>query len=285
MSGHVLVSAVNVSEGRDVASINSLADECGDLLLDVHRDADHHRSVLTLGGVTEELVGHLRALVAAAVHRLDLADHVGVHPRFGVVDVVPFAPVGVSDLTEAIEARDQLAAWAGATLGVPCFLYGPLPDGGSRSLPEVRRGAFSALVPDTGPDRAHASGGAMAVGARLPLVAYNLWISAMTATETRGVAARARSGSLRTLGLVVGQLTQISCNLIDPDTVGPAEAYDRVAELLPASARIVRAELVGLVPTSILARTPESRWTELGLSAGTGLEARLEDRALRKRRS
>ena len=94
-----------------------------------------------------------------------------------------------------------------------------------------------------------------------------------------------RGERLRALGLVVGRFTQVSCNLIDPDTVGPAEAYDAVAASLPRAARVTRVELVGLVPSSVLARTPEDRWRELGLSAGDSLEARLEDRTLRRLRS
>lgn len=285
MSARVLASAVNVSEGRDAPTVDRIAAACGDLLLDVHRDADHNRSVLTLAGAPAELLDAVRSLVEVAVGTLDLTGHAGVHPRFGVVDVVPFTPVGTSDLSAAIEARDRLAIWAGAVLEVPCFLYGPMPDGGSRSLPEVRRGAFITLQPDTGPDQAHASGGAMAVGARGPLVAYNVWFTGMTPAETRAIAAKVRSDSLRALGLVVGEFTQVSCNLVDPDTVGPAEAYDKVAAALPEAAHIVRAELVGLMPSSVLTRTPEDRWPELGLSAADALEARLGDQTLKKLRS
>lgn len=285
MSARVLASAINVSEGRDPAVLELLADACGDLLLDLHRDPDHHRSVLTLGGPSVELLGRVRTLVSVAVRTLDLDGHSGVHPRFGVVDVVPFTPVGTADLAAAIEARDRLAIWAGATLDIPCFLYGPMPDGGIRSLPEVRRGAFVALQPDTGPGRPHGSAGAMAIGARGPLVAYNLWVSGLTAAETRAVAAGVRSESLRALGLVVGGSTQVSCNLVDPDRVGPAEAYDRVAASLLPGAHIERAELVGLIPASVLARTPEDRFDELGLSPRDGLEARLGDPTLRKRRT
>jgi glutamate formiminotransferase len=285
VSTRVLASAVNVSEGRDAPAVDLLAAACDDLLLDVQRDPDHNRSVLTLAGPAAELSDVLRSLVELAVRTIDLAAHSGVHPRFGVVDVVPFTPVGAADLAPAIEARDLLAIWAGAVLGVPCFLYGPMPDGGSRSLPEVRRGAFVTLQPDTGPARPHPSAGAMAVGARGPLVAYNVWVSGITPAETRVVAAELRSERLRALGLSVGRFTQVSCNLIDPDTLGPAEAYDRVAASLPPAARIERAELVGLVPASVLARTPSERWRELGLSAADGLEARLADPALRKLRS
>ena len=285
MSAPDLVSAVNVSEGRDTVTIDMLAEACGQLLLDVHRDADHHRSVLTVAGEPSLLLSALHELVRLALDILDLSEHTGVHPRFGVVDVVPFAPVGSHDLMAAIEARDRLAIWAGAVLAVPCFLYGPMPDGGWRSLPEVRRGAFGDLLPDTGPDAPHPSAGAMAVGARGPLVAYNLWLSGLTTAETREVAANVRNPALRALGLPVRGGSQVSCNLIDPERLGPADAYDLVAASLPALGRIERAELVGLVPQAVLERTPRERWEELGLSADDGLEARLADPSLRRRRS
>jgi len=280
-----LASAVNISEGRDTAVIDLIAEACGDLLLDVHRDEDHHRSVLTLAGEMNELLRSLHALIRTAVRSLDLSRHAGVHPRFGVVDVVPFTPVGHNDLTPAIEARDRLAIWAGAALEVPCFLYGPMPDSGSRSLPEVRKGAFGTMLPDTGPDHPHPSAGAIAVGARGPLVAYNLWVSGLTLAETRVVARRVRNRRVRALGLATGRATQVSCNLIEPNAFGPADAYDLVAATLSEGAFIERAELVGLVPTAVLDHTSEERYEQLGLSAADSLEARLDDRSLRKRRS
>jgi glutamate formiminotransferase / 5-formyltetrahydrofolate cyclo-ligase len=285
MSAPVLTSAVNVSEGKNVAVIDQLSAAAGELLLDVHRDPDHHRSVLTLAGPAADLLLAVRSLVELTVRSLDLTNHVGVHPRFGVVDVVPFSPVGSDDLTAAVEARDRLAIWAGATLKVPCFLYGPMPDGGSRSLPEVRRGAFVTLQPDTGPTHPERRTGAMAVGARRPLVAYNVWVSGITPADARATARRVRGKSLRALGLAVGQFTQVSCNLIEPEIIGPAEAYDRIAAALPARAQIVKGELVGLVPAAVLSCTPTERWGELGLSADEGLEVRLKDPSLRKRRS
>jgi len=112
-----------------------------------------------------------------------------------------------------------------------------------------------------------------------------VWVTGMAPAETRAIAAKVRSDSVRALGLVVGEFTQVSCNLVDPGTVGPAEAYDKVAAALPEAAHIVRAELVGLVPSSVLTRTPEDRWPELGLSAADALEARLGDQTLKKLRS
>ncbi len=279
-----LVSAVNVSEGRDRATLEVLAAACGESLLDLHADPDHHRSVLTLGGPGPAVVAAVRSLVRTAVDTLDLSRHRGAHPRFGVVDVVPFAPVGSHELADPLEARDTLAVWAGATLGVPCFLYGPMPDGGERSLPEVRRGAFDTLRPDTGPDRPHPRAGAMAVGARRPLVAYNLWVDGLSVGELRAVAAQVRSAAVRTLALALSSGSQVSCNLVEPELVGPAEAYDRVAAALPAAARIRRAEVVGLVPRAVLERIDVRRFGTLGLRDDLCLEARMDDPSLRTRR-
>lgn len=277
--------ALNVSEGRDTATLDRLAEVCNEVLLDLQRDADHHRSVFTLGGDGGAVMGAVRRVVRLGVEMLDLADHVGAHPRFGVVDVVPFSPVSSEDLTDAVEARDTVAIWAGAALGVPCFLYGPMPDGGQRSLPEVRRGAFLTLLPDTGPSQPHLRAGAMAVGARRPLVAYNLWVEGLSSDQLRAVAAQVRSRAIRTLGFALGRGAQVSCNLVEPELVGPAEAYDKVAAALPTTGRIVRGELIGLVPRSVLDRIPAARLGELGLDATDCVEARLADRALRKRRA
>ena len=126
----------------------------------------------------------------------------------------------------------------------------PLAPRGPRGAPS------STLLPDTGPDRPHPSGGAMAVGARGPLVAYNLWVRGSRLAETRAVAARVRGPALRALGLAGRAATQVSCNLVDPSRSGPADAYDLVAAALPGAGRIVRAELVGLVPEAVLDATP-----------------------------
>lgn len=285
MSTDTLSSAVNLSEGRRSEAIDELAQSCQEHLLDIHHDADHHRSVLTLAGPLHPLLSSIKRLVQVALRVLDLSGHQGQHPRFGVVDVVPFTPVGHQDLTSAIEARDRLAIWAGSTLSIPCFLYGPMPDGGTRTLPAVRKGAFRTLQPDTGPDRAHASTGAMAVGARGALVAYNLWIEGISLPETKAVASAVRSPQVRALGLPLTECTQVSCNLIEPEIHGPAQAYDQVARALPPHGRIVRAELVGLLPARVLAQTPPERLHALGLSARDVLEVRLADPSLRKRRS
>lgn len=271
----LLECVVNLSEGRDLDLLDRLAAACSATLLDRHRDPDHHRSVFTLAGAASDVEASARSLASLAVSTIDLAGHGGVHPRFGAVDVVPFVPLGSADLAPAVTARDRFAEWAGRDLGLPCFLYGPLP-AGARTLPEVRRLAFGALSPDTGPTAPHPSAGACAVGARPVLVAYNLWLEGADGALARAVAARVRGPAVRTLGLVLPGAVQVSCNLVDPALVGPGRLYDEVsAALAGTGARVARAELVGLIPNGVLAAEPPERWAALGLSADATIEARL----------
>jgi glutamate formiminotransferase len=261
----VLECVVNISEGRRPEVVAAIGAAAGADLLDVHSDAHHHRSVLTLVG--EEAP---RAVARAAVAHLDLRSHDGVHPRIGVVDVVPFVGLGDASDADAVAARDRFGAWAADELGVPGFAYGP-----ERTLPEVRRGAFSALSPTWGPATPHPTAGAVADGARPLLVAYNLWLAPGTdLAVARSVAREVRSADVRTLGLAVGDEVQVSMNLVAPLVVGPAEVWDRVA----ARAPVARAELVGLVPEGVLERTPEGRWQQLDLGPKRTIEARLARR-------
>jgi len=260
----VLECVVNISEGRQEALVAAIAASVGADLLDVHCDPDHNRSVLTLFG--EEAP---RAVTIEAVARLDLRTHEGAHPRFGVVDVVPFVPLAGSDMRDAVAARDAFAGWAGVTLDLPCFLYGP-----ERDLPTVRRGAFVTLTPDRGPSTPHPTAGAVAVGARPPLVAYNLWVDEPVAKAAE-IARSLRGRAVRALAFALASGVQVSCNLVEPEEVGPASVYDAVA----AQARVERAELVGLVPESVLRAVPAHRWEELDLSEDRTIEARLARRS------
>jgi glutamate formiminotransferase len=303
MTGRIVECVVNVSEGRDEAALAEFAEAAGTALLDVHRDPHHHRSVFTLAGPSALVAARARALATSVVARLNLRDHIGAHPRLGVLDVVPFVPYEPGgpppdDLSGAVELREDFARWLGAELGVPAFVYGPArrrprapggrPDGrgepdlaaASRTLPEVRRDAFRALSPDYGPPQADARSGATAVGARRVLVAYNVWVSSPALART--VAAQVRSREVRTLGLTLGSRAQVSCNLVDPVKTGPADVYDAVRHQVSALGGVVEgAELVGLVPEVVLAAVPRHRRAEVGLSEDATVEARL---ALRSRR-
>ena len=261
----MLECVVNISAGAEAERVDGISRAAGPDLLDVHSDADHNRSVLTLVG--EDAPRHV---ARAAVAQLDLTRHRGAHPRFGVVDVVPFVPLGDTTPAEAEAARDRFLTWIADELAVPGFAYGR-----HRSLPEVRKRAFRDLAPDAGPPRPHPTAGAVAVGARDVLVAWNLWLAEPDLARARQVAAQVRGPHLRALGLAVGARVQVSMNLIAPQVVGPAEAWDAVSRLVP----VAGAELVGLVPASVLARTDPARWAQLDLDEERTIEARLARRA------
>jgi glutamate formiminotransferase len=275
----MLECVVNLSEGRDAAVLDALKDAAGAACVDVHSDTVHNRSVFTIvDSDTAVLEASVRALARLAGELLDIGLHKGVHPRLGVVDVVPFVPlgplqaegplvppVGPLALDEAIGARDRFVEWF-AALGVPCFAYGP-----ERTLPEVRRRAFRDLAPSAGPGEPHVSAGACCVGARPVLVAYNIVLDAGV-ERARAIAREIRSASLRVLGLDLGEgISQVSFNLVAPFDAGPAEAYDLVAD----RGVVIRAELVGLIPEGVLRSAPEDRWTQLDLSLSKTIEARL----------
>ena len=267
----MLECVVNVSEGRRPQLLSALRAAAGTALLDVHSDPHHNRAVLTLAGPHVE--EGTRAVARVAVELLHLGSHSGVHPRLGVMDVVPFVPLDnggdAVDLGPALAARDRFASWAGAELALPCFLYGP-----ERTLPEVRRRAFTDLVPDTGPSAPHPTAGASCVGARRLLVAYNLWLASdVPLSAAKRVAAAVRGPAVRALGLEVGDRAQVSLNLVEPTVVGPAEAFEAVASLVP----VERAELVGLCPAAAVADLSPSRRGELGIGDGGVLEARLSE--------
>jgi glutamate formiminotransferase len=271
---------VNISEGRDPRVVDRIAAAGGGHVLDVHSDPEHHRSVLTLAGPLDEVESAARNVAAVAVGLIDLTTHQGVHPRLGAVDVVPFVPLTTS-WEAVLGARDAYATWSAAALAVPCFRYGP-----ERSLPDIRRHAFTTLAPDTGPARPHPTAGATAVGARGLLIAYNVWIAATgeltdatPVSVARSLAARMRRPGLRTLGLAVDGGAQVSCNVIDPDRLTLVEVYDEVARgAAHAGCTVTRGELVGLLPQVALDAVPEPRRAALGLRAEDTIEFRLAAR-------
>jgi glutamate formiminotransferase len=261
--------------------LRALKAACGVALLDEHHDADHNRSVFTLaGGDVEPAV---QALARVAVEQIDLRDHDGVHPRLGVVDVVPFVPLAGSVMDDAVAAARRTAAWVGAELGVPAFLYGAADDE-ARTLPALRSAAFTTRAPDFGPDRPHPTAGAVAVGARPPLVAVNCVLAPdATAALAREIARalRERDGGLpgvRALAFPLasaGRL-QVSMNLTDLAATGIEAACSAVRRHAHEGGSDVAAvELVGLVPVAELDRcTPEFvAWA--GLRPDQTIEARL----------
>ena len=262
----MLECVVNISEGRNRDVLRQLAQVCADELLDVHVDPDHNRSVFTLLGIDAP-----RRLTRQAVELLQLETHQGVHPRLGVVDVVPFVPLDGSTMDDAIAARDAFAQWASSELSVPCFVYGI-----ERSLPDLRRDAWTHLQPQVGPNLPHSTAGAICVGARNYLVAYNAWLDASASeSSAREIAQAVRGDGIRTLALHVGDQWQVSMNLIEPERIGPDIATDRVHHFAKQqNVDIDHCELVGLISQNALKKISEERWNELDLSSEQTIECR-----------
>ncbi len=265
---------INISEGRDLPALEQLSRAAGSSLRDRHRDRFHNRAVFTMINERDQLLLDVHSLVHSAYRLLDLRQHSGVHPRLGVVDVVPFVALGPERPEEACALRDATASWFAESFSVPVFLYGPLSDGTVRTLPEVRRWAFTSLAPDLGPGEASPSRGAVAVGCRPILIAWNLWLRDVTFDEARRIASAIRQGAVRSLAFRVGEEVQVSCNVIDFGSVRLSQVYDQVSALLPRGGAIDRAELVGLAPRALLESESEERWEELGLSPDATIEAR-----------
>lgn len=267
-AGKKLYEAVpNFSEGRDAAKIGRIAAAvravAGVTVLDLHSDADHNRSVLTFVGEEGSLLDASVALARACVEEIDLAAHSGVHPRMGSLDVLPFVPLSGASMEEAASLAREAGQRLGA-LGIPVYLYGEAAAAPHRrNLADVRRGGYEGLSvrvgepgwrPDYGPAALPPRSGAVAVGARPFLVAFNAYLDTSDVDEARAVAAevRERDGGLpgvKALGLAAGGRAQVSMNLTDLEKTSVAGALDAVRRCAEErGARVEETELVGLVP-------------------------------------
>ncbi len=256
----------NVSEGRDPEVLLALRESFSDpaRLLDVHVDPDHHRSVFTLAGTATQLVDALLAAVAVAVERIDLRRHDGAHPRVGAIDVVPFVPLSPEREPDARDAAFALADRIAEHFDLPSFFYGLLTDdrrepaffrrGGTAEL--ERRLEGGEIATDRGPSRLHPTAGAVLIGVRGPLIAFNVNLRTTLVEVAREIAAviRERNGGLpgvRALGvgLPTAGLCQVSMNLTDWETTPPHIAFECVAaEAGARGVEIAGSELVGLMP-------------------------------------
>lgn len=281
----MLEAVVNVSEGRDPGRIRAIGAAAGRALVDVHTDPDHHRSVFTVAAreaaITEAAA---RRLTEVALEDLDLRDHTGVHPRLGVVDVVPFVALAPTPPDVAVAAAHAYGAWLARAHRIPVFFYGDATSG-ARDLPTVRRDAFDALAPDLGPAAPDPRLGATAVGARPPLIAVNVELATADLTIARRIAreTRERDGGLlgvRALGLPLESrgTVQVSMNLVDLDATGIERACTEVADRARVwEVAVSRVDLVGLLPAAELARCSDAFRTWTGLAERDTVEARVGD--------
>ena len=288
-----LESVPNFSEGRDSATIDAIASALAGRveLLDVHADADHNRSVFTVVGEQEELVDALLAGIACARERIDLREHEGAHPRIGAADVVPLVPIRPADMPRAREAAIELGGRIGAELGLPVFLYGELAPG--RGPAFFRRGGFAELQrridageidPDFGPKRLHDSAGGVLVGARRPLIAFNVNLrgSLDTAQQIAGAVRESGGGfpGVRALGLDLptAGLVQVSMNVEDWEAAALHDIVSRIEEEAQArNAEVVGSELVGLMPAGAAAAAAGAMLRIEGFDSSRVLELRLLD--------
>lgn len=261
-----LESVPNVSEGRDEAVLGALREafSAPARLLDVHTDADHHRSVFTLVGSGPELVETLLAGVRCALERIDLRRHEGAHPRIGAADVVPLVPLTSEAEPDARAAALALAGRVADELGLPVFFYGRLTEelrepaffrrGGPAEL--QRRIDAGELRPDRGPQRLHETAGGILVGVRRPLVAFNVNLRSDDVEAARALArlVRERDGGfagVRALGLDLPRagLVQVSMNVTDWQAAALHSIVERI--VVAAEERgieVAGSELVGLMP-------------------------------------
>ncbi|MCV0403049.1 MAG: glutamate formimidoyltransferase [Chloroflexi bacterium] len=291
----------NFSEGRrpEVVDeiVRAVAAIDGVTVLDHSRDVTHNRSVVTFAGSAEPVVRAATAAVGRALELIDMAKHTGAHPRIGAVDVVPFVPLGTTRIEECVDLARRFGEQIAARFDLPVYLYGDAalrPE--RRRLAEVRRGQYEAIrdeigafahrAPDFGPARVHPRGGAVAVGARKPLIAFNINLR----TDDRAIAIkianaiRESSGGMpavQAMGVLLenpGQprMAQVSTNLVDWERTGIAAVVREVRRLArEAGTDIDHCELIGLAPTGALLEVTADALGMADFSVDQALELRL----------
>jgi glutamate formiminotransferase/glutamate formiminotransferase/formiminotetrahydrofolate cyclodeaminase len=291
-----LEAVPNFSEGRDRATLDALtaALATSARVLDVHADPDHNRSVFTIVADDDALVEALVAGVACARDLIDLRRHEGVHPRVGAADVVPVVPLRTGDMGRARAAAAGTAERVAGELGLPVFLYGELA--GGRSPAYLRRGGLDELRrrveagelrPDLGPSRVDPAAGAVIVGARRPLVAFNVNLRGASLEVARDIAALVRETGggfpgVRALGLDLptAGFAQVSMNVEDWEAAALHAIVARIeSEAVARGAGVAGSELVGLMPAGAAAAAAGALLRIDGFDATGLLELRLLDEA------
>ena len=275
----IIESIPNVSEGRRLDVVEKLADAirntAGVRLLDYSSDASHNRSVFTLVGDAAPLKQATLALFDAALANIDLRQHSGEHPRLGAVDVVPFVPIEGVTMDQCVALAEDVGAAVAERFGIPIYLYEEASkDPLRKNLEDIRRGEFEGLAakmgapgwaPDFGPDQPHASAGASVIGARMPLIAYNINLNTDRVDVAKKIAAAIRnsSGGLRyvkAMGLKLDDrnIAQVSMNLTNYQKTPIFRVFEMVKrEAERYGVSILESEIVGLVPSAALVSSAE----------------------------
>lgn len=289
----------NISEGRRTDVIAGIADQLravpGLRVLDVQSDATHNRSVFTLAGDAAALREAVPRLVRLTRDAVDLRMHTGEHPRLGAVDVVPFIPISGATMADCVALAKEVGQTVAETLGVPVYLYEEAASGPSRrNLEDIRRGEFEGLAekmarpewaPDYGPTAPHPSAGATVIGARMPLIAYNINLATdrLDVAKKIATAVRMSSGGLRfvkAMGLALDgrPVVQVSMNLTNYEKTPVFRVFDLVKrEAARYGVMVLESEIVGLIPQAALLQAAEYYLQLEGFSANQVLENKLRE--------
>ena len=275
----IIESIPNVSEGRRADVVEEMAQAiratAGVRLLDYSSDQSHNRSVFTLAGDGPALKAATLALFEVATRTIDLRQHRGEHPRLGAVDVVPFVPIEGATMNDCVALAKEVGTAVATRFGVPVYLYEEAStDPARKNLEDIRRGEFEGLaakmatpgwIPDFGPAQPHPSAGAAVVGARMPLIAYNINLNTNRVDVAKKIAAAIRhsSGGLRyvkAMGIPLDDrgIAQVSMNLTNYEKTPIFRVFEMVKrEAERYGVAILESEIVGLVPAAALTRAAE----------------------------
>jgi glutamate formiminotransferase / 5-formyltetrahydrofolate cyclo-ligase len=287
----------NFSEGRRIEVVDRLAEAVirtpGALLLDRTSDASHNRSVLTLAGEAEAVVRAMDQVVEVALGEIDMERQTGEHPRIGAVDVIPFVPLGETTLDECVELARTFGARIASRFDLPVFLYAAAATRADRvKLADVRRGQYEGLKdeinqagrqPDFGPTRLHPTGGAVAVGARPFLIAYNINLDSTDLELARRISRRIRESGgglprVQAMGVALEQprCAQVSMNLLDFAITPLWQVWETVrAEAASDGVELFESELIGLCPLAAFLDVAD----HAGFDPAAPIEARCEGAA------
>jgi glutamate formiminotransferase len=291
----------NFSEGRRPEVIEEIVRAVGQIagvtLLDHSRDPTHNRSVVTFAGAAQPVVKAATAAVGRALELIDMEQHTGAHPRIGAVDVIPFVPLGTTTLDECIDLARRFGEQIAQRFELPVYLYGAAalrPD--RQRLADVRRGQYEALregigtdpdrTPDFGPSRLHPRGGAVAVGARKPLIAFNVNLASDDLALAKRIAHAIRESSgglpaVQAMGVLLqnpgqARMAQVSMNLVDWERTGIAAVVHVIRRLArEGGTDIDHCELIGLAPAGALLEVAADTLGLREFSADQALELRL----------
>ncbi len=263
----------NISEGRDQEKIASIAEEVkkhkGVKLLDFSSDKDHHRSVFTFVGEPEAIKDAAFSLAMRAIDLIDMKEHKGGHPRLGAVDVVPFVPIQGVKMKEAVQIAHEFGKGLGRR-GIPIFFYEEAATQAERKdLPSIRKGEYEGLQeklkdprwkPDAGPDQFNPKSGATVVGARFPLIAYNVNLKTKDLSLAKEIAKKVRFKDggfphVRAMGVDLKEkgLVQVSMNLTNYRVTNIPKVYEFIKrEAFEKGVEIEGSEMVGLIPLGAL---------------------------------